>query len=117
MDLTVTGSPTSGVCGLVMTCLGRRLWPCQETVSSSTPPVSRARQTPGDATLLRFLRAREFHVERAREMLSASLVWRKKYQVDRILQEYESPSVVRDFFPGGWHHSDRGETMTTLGHT
>ncbi|XP_043195394.1 SEC14-like protein 1 isoform X2 [Amphibalanus amphitrite] len=64
-------------------------------------------KTPGDATLLRFLRAREFHVERAREMISASLVWRKKYQVDRILQEYQSPSVVRDHFPGGWHHSDR----------
>ena len=41
-------------------------------------------------------------------MISASLVWRKKYQVDRILQEYQSPSVVRDHFPGGWHHSDRG---------
>ncbi|XP_037081881.1 SEC14-like protein 1 isoform X2 [Pollicipes pollicipes] len=64
-------------------------------------------KTPGDATLLRFLRARDFNVEKAREMISTSLVWRKKYQVDRLLQEYQTPSVARDFFPGGWHHSDR----------
>ena len=77
--------------------------------------LSLSHQTPGDATLLRFLRGRDFHVERAREMISASLVWRKKYQVDRILQEYQSPSVVKDHFPGGWHHSDRGVEEEGMG--
>jgi hypothetical protein len=48
-------------------------------------------------------------VEKAREMLSQSLMWRKKHQVDRILSEYQTPQVVKDYFPGGWHHSDRGE--------
>jgi hypothetical protein len=63
---------------------------------------------PSDATLLRFLRARDFNVEKAREMLSQSLVWRKKHQVDKILSEYQMPQVVQDYFPGGWHHNDKG---------
>lgn len=62
---------------------------------------------PSDSTMLRFLRAREFNVEKAREMLCQSLVWRKKYQVDRLLNTYEMPQVAKDFFPGGWHHYDK----------
>jgi len=62
---------------------------------------------PSDTMLLRFLRAREFNIEKAREMLSASLTWRKKHQVDKVLSEYEIPQVVRDHFPGGWHYNDK----------
>ncbi|KPJ15461.1 Protein real-time [Papilio machaon] len=62
---------------------------------------------PSDTTLLRFLRARDFSVEKAREMLSQSLLWRKKHQVDRLLSEYETPDVVKQYFPGGWHHHDK----------
>lgn len=58
--------------------------------------------------ILRFLRARDFNIEKAREMLSQSLNWRKKYQVDKILSEYESAEVIRDYFPGGWHYNDKG---------
>ncbi|XP_041978967.1 protein real-time isoform X2 [Aricia agestis] len=64
-------------------------------------------KVPSDATLLRFLRARDFNVEKAREMLSASLLWRKRHQVDRLLADYRPPEVVTRYFPGGWHHSDR----------
>ncbi|XP_053609889.1 protein real-time isoform X3 [Plodia interpunctella] len=64
-------------------------------------------KVPSDTTLLRFLRARDFNVEKAREMLSQSLLWRKKHQVDRILSEYETPDVVTQYFPGGWHHHDK----------
>lgn len=64
-------------------------------------------KVPSDATLLRFLRARDFNVEKAREMLSESLLWRKKHQVDKILSEYELPEVVQNYFPGGWHHKDK----------
>ncbi|XP_052753438.1 protein real-time isoform X2 [Galleria mellonella] len=64
-------------------------------------------KVPSDTTLLRFLRARDFNVEKAREMLSQSLLWRKKHQVDRILSEYETPDVVKQYFPGGWHHHDK----------
>ncbi|CAG7668652.1 unnamed protein product [Allacma fusca] len=62
---------------------------------------------PSDAMLLRFLRAGDFNIEKARELISQSLTWRKKYQVDKILSEYEMPQVVRDLFPGGWHFNDK----------
>ncbi|KAJ2938004.1 hypothetical protein O0L34_g14458 [Tuta absoluta] len=64
-------------------------------------------KVPSDTTILRFLRAREFNVEKAREMLSQSLLWRKKHQVDRLLSEYDTPDVVKQYFPGGWHHHDK----------
>lgn len=61
--------------------------------------------------LLRFLRARDFNVEKARAMLSESLTWRKKHAVDRIIAEYQVPQVVTDYFPGGWHHYDKGKIV------
>ncbi len=64
-------------------------------------------KVPSDPILLRFLRARDFNVEKAREMLSQSLIWRKKHGVDKILSEYELPPVVKDYFPGGWHMHDK----------
>lgn len=64
-------------------------------------------KVPSDPVFLRFLRARDFNVEKAREMLSQSLMWRKKHGVDKILSEYELPKVLKDFFPGGWHHYDK----------
>jgi len=63
-------------------------------------------KVPSDPVLLRFLRARDFNVEKAREMLSTSLIWRKKHGVDKILSEYQLPIAVKDYFPGGWHHYD-----------
>ncbi|KAF4524801.1 hypothetical protein B566_EDAN010176 [Ephemera danica] len=62
---------------------------------------------PTDPTLLRFLRAADFDMEKARENLCQSLQWRKKYQVDRILNEYVPSEVVKTYFPGGWHHEDK----------
>ncbi|KAK0160329.1 hypothetical protein PV328_007754 [Microctonus aethiopoides] len=67
----------------------------------------RGASVPNDATLLRFLRAREFMVDKAKEMLTQSLHWRKKYQIDKLLEEYEAPRVIKDYFPGGWHHCDK----------
>ncbi|XP_053994311.1 protein real-time [Hylaeus anthracinus] len=67
----------------------------------------RGNSVPGDTTLLRFLRATEFSVEKAKEMLTQSLHWRKKYQIDKLLEEYNTPHVVKNYFPGGWHHFDR----------
>ncbi|XP_015437427.1 PREDICTED: protein real-time-like, partial [Dufourea novaeangliae] len=67
----------------------------------------RGSSVPGDATLLRFLRAAEFSVEKAKDMLTHSLHWRKKHQIDKLLEEYELPQVVKDYFPGGWHHFDK----------
>lgn len=64
-------------------------------------------KVPSDQTMMRFLKAQDFDLERAREMLCQSLVWRKKYQVDRILSNYDIPQVVKEYFPGGWHHYDK----------
>ena len=64
-------------------------------------------KVPSDQVFLRFLRARDFNVEKAREMLSQSMIWRKKHGVDKIQGDYRMPAVMREFFPGGWHFSDR----------
>lgn len=65
-------------------------------------------QVPSDTCLLRFLRARDFNIEKAREMLSHSLIWRKKNQIDKTMSQYQAPQVLQDYFPGGWHHQDKG---------
>ncbi|XKL63866.1 hypothetical protein PGB90_006230 [Kerria lacca] len=62
---------------------------------------------PSDTTLLRFLRARDFNLEKARELLAHSLIWRKKHHVDEILSDYQMPQVIAEYFPGGWHHYDK----------
>uniref|UniRef100_A0A0D9WRY7 CRAL-TRIO domain-containing protein n=1 Tax=Leersia perrieri TaxID=77586 RepID=A0A0D9WRY7_9ORYZ len=46
-------------------------------------------------TLLRFLKAREWHVSKARDMLVDSLNWRIKYEIDSIL---ETPIIPADLY-------------------
>ncbi|ETN65821.1 CRAL/TRIO domain-containing protein [Anopheles darlingi] len=62
---------------------------------------------PDYQTLLRFLRARDFSIDKATVMLQESLQWRKEHRIDDILGEYKMPAVVEKYFPGGWHHHDR----------
>ncbi|KAI8794138.1 SEC14-like protein 1 isoform X1 [Biomphalaria glabrata] len=62
---------------------------------------------PKDAHILRFLRAREFNVEKAREMLVHSLAWRKLHNIDKILEGYKLPEVLERYYPGGWHYCDK----------
>ncbi|XP_068099566.1 SEC14-like protein 5 [Hyperolius riggenbachi] len=62
---------------------------------------------PKDAHILRFLRARDFNMEKAREMLCLSLSWRKQYQVDYILQTWHPPSILEEYYAGGWHYHDK----------
>lgn len=64
-------------------------------------------KVPSDQVFLRFLRARDFNVEKAREMLSQSMIWRKKNGVDKIQSDYHMPTVMKEYFPGGWHFHDR----------
>ncbi|XP_022092458.1 SEC14-like protein 1 isoform X2 [Acanthaster planci] len=61
---------------------------------------------PKDMHLLRFLRARDFNTEKAHEMITESLAWRKQHQVDKILSTWEPPEILTRFFAGGWHHYD-----------
>ncbi|XP_061129472.1 SEC14-like protein 1 isoform X1 [Syngnathus typhle] len=64
-------------------------------------------QIPKDEHILRFLRARDFNMDKAREILCQSLTWRKQHQVDYLLETWSSPQVLQDYYTGGWHHHDR----------
>uniref|UniRef100_A0A8D1DVU7 SEC14 like lipid binding 5 n=2 Tax=Sus scrofa TaxID=9823 RepID=A0A8D1DVU7_PIG len=74
---------------------------------------------PKDEHILRFLRARDFHLERAWEMLCQSLSWRKQHQVDLLLQTWRPPALLQEFYAGGWHYQDidgRPLYILRLGH-
>lgn len=62
---------------------------------------------PKDEHILRFLRARDFNIDKAREILCQSLTWRKQHQVDYILDTWNPPQVLQDYYAGGWHHHDK----------
>lgn len=68
-------------------------------------------QIPKDEHILRFLRARDFNIDKAREMLCQSLAWRKQYQVDFILQSWRPPALLEEYYTGGWHYQDKGEGL------
>ncbi|KAM9780323.1 LOW QUALITY PROTEIN: SEC14-like protein 1 [Neosynchiropus ocellatus] len=79
-------------------CLIRlRLW-LQETHKGKIPK---------DQHVLRFLSARDFNLDKARELLCQSLTWRKQHQVDFLLDSWERPQLLQDYYSGGWHHHDR----------
>lgn len=67
-----------------------------------------AAQIPKDQHVLRFLRARDFNLDKSREFLCQSLTWRKQHQVDFLLDTWERPQLLQDFYAGGWHHHDKG---------
>lgn len=62
--------------------------------------MSLKKKIPSDQTMMRFLLANNYNLEKAREMLCSSLVWRKKHQVDKILSSYNLPEVVQKYYPG-----------------
>uniref|UniRef100_G3PJF3 SEC14-like lipid binding 1 n=1 Tax=Gasterosteus aculeatus aculeatus TaxID=481459 RepID=G3PJF3_GASAC len=62
---------------------------------------------PKDQHVLRFLRARDFNLDKAREFLCQSLTWRKQHQVDFLLDTWQRPQLLQDHYTGGWHHHDR----------
>uniref|UniRef100_A0ABI8A0P9 SEC14 like lipid binding 1 n=1 Tax=Felis catus TaxID=9685 RepID=A0ABI8A0P9_FELCA len=62
---------------------------------------------PKDEHILRFLRARDFNIDKAREIMCQSLTWRKQHQVDYILDTWRPPQVLQDYYAGGWHHHDK----------
>ncbi|XP_078520403.1 SEC14-like protein 5 [Lissotriton helveticus] len=64
-------------------------------------------KVPKDEHILRFLRARDFNLDKAREMLCQSLTWRKQHAVDDILQTWRPPAVLEEYYAGGWHYHDK----------
>lgn len=65
-------------------------------------------QIPKDQHVLRFLRARDFNLDKAREFLCQSLTWRKQHKVDFLLDTWERPQLLQDYYTGGWHYHDKG---------
>lgn len=55
-----------------------------------------------DWYLLKWLRARKFELNDAEKMLREHIAWRKKHEVDTILEDYEVPELFRKYFPGGF---------------
>lgn len=61
-----------------------------------------------DSFLLRWLRAREFDVNKAENMLREDMKWRADKNIGSFTKTYKSSEVVRRYFPGGLFHHDRG---------
>lgn len=61
-----------------------------------------------DRYLLRWLRARDFNVNKTEHMLREHMNWRKYYNTDNILNGPESPQVLRKYYPGGLIGHDHG---------
>ncbi|XP_070395555.1 SEC14-like protein 2 [Dermacentor albipictus] len=62
------------------------------------------RPSDTDASLLRWLRARDFDVGRADSMYRHDIEWRKQNGVDDMLKNYKTPQIVKENFPGAILH-------------
>ncbi|XP_078362571.1 SEC14-like protein 2 [Oculina patagonica] len=60
-----------------------------------------------DHFLLRWLRARDFSIEKAEFMLRESLNVRRRLGLDSLVETYKVPEVLSKFYPGGYFGYDR----------
>lgn len=62
-----------------------------------------------DATLLRFLRARRFNVNKAKEMFEHCEQWRKDFGTDTILEDfhYDEKPLLAGMYPQYYHKTDK----------
>ncbi|XP_063601788.1 SEC14-like protein 2 [Penaeus indicus] len=73
----------------------------RERVSSLLPPGQQH-----DHDLLQWLVARNFNLDKAESMLKNSLLWRKEWEADTVL-EWEPPEVLEKYYPVGQAGHDK----------
>ncbi len=74
----------------------------------SEEPGVRGGDVADEKKLLRFLKARNFNLDKAREMYLKHLKWRQAWDVDNILfEEFPERAQLLQCFPQGYHMCDR----------